>query len=76
MSQKKFGEARAEFETALKSGGDQMALAHKYLGGIYWQENEYARAADELEKYLALNPKAPDAEKIRGTIRELRGKRS
>jgi regulator of sirC expression with transglutaminase-like and TPR domain len=29
-------------------------------------------AADELEKYLQLDPKAPEAEKIRGTIKDLR----
>jgi Tfp pilus assembly protein PilF len=31
-------------------------------------------AADELEKYLALDPKAPDAQRVRGTIKELRAK--
>ena len=29
-------------------------------------------AADELEKYLKLEPKAPDAEKIKTSIKELR----
>jgi regulator of sirC expression with transglutaminase-like and TPR domain len=29
-------------------------------------------AADELEKYLKLEPKAPDAEKIKQTISDLR----
>jgi regulator of sirC expression with transglutaminase-like and TPR domain len=32
-------------------------------------------AADELEKYLKLNPKAEDADKIKGTIKELRSKK-
>jgi regulator of sirC expression with transglutaminase-like and TPR domain len=32
-------------------------------------------AADELEKYLKLDPKAPDADRIKGTIKELRDKK-
>jgi hypothetical protein len=31
-------------------------------------------AADELEKYLQLDPKAKDADQIRGTIKDLRAK--
>jgi Tfp pilus assembly protein PilF len=34
----------------------------------------YKEAADELEKYLQLDPKAKDAEQIRSTIKELRSK--
>jgi regulator of sirC expression with transglutaminase-like and TPR domain len=52
-----------------------MSMAHYYLGGIYWGRKDYKRAADELEIYLKMTPKAPDAEKIRGTIKELRGKK-
>jgi regulator of sirC expression with transglutaminase-like and TPR domain len=36
--------------------------------------NRKAEAADELEKFLKLDPKAPDAEKIKGTIEDLRNK--
>ena len=32
------------------------------------------QAADELEKYLKLDPKAADAERIKGTIKDLRSK--
>ena len=53
---------------------EKLTLAHKYLGGIYWRHKKYREAADELEKYLNLDPKAPDAEKIRSTIKELRQK--
>jgi hypothetical protein len=45
-----------------------------YLGGIYWGRREYRRAADALETYLKLAPQAPDAERIRSTIKELRSK--
>lgn len=71
---KKIDEAERELRTAARLGGEQMGAAHKYLGGIYWARREYRKAADELETYLKLSPKAPDAEQVRGTIRELRGK--
>ena len=74
MNEQKIDAARSVFETVIKNGGDKMAMAHKYLGGIYWRNKQYREAADELEKYLKLEPKAADAEKIRSTIKELRHK--
>jgi Tfp pilus assembly protein PilF len=74
VGQKNLDEAEREFQQAAKLGGEQMAAAHKYLGGIYWEKRDYKRAADELETYLKLSPKAPDAERVRGTIKELRSK--
>ena len=74
LNQEKFEEAQSEFEAAIKKGGDKLALAHRYLGGIYWRNKKYREAADELEKYLNLEPKVADAQKIRGTIEELRHK--
>ena len=75
VSQQKFVGAQSEFESAIKNGGDKLVLAHKYLGGIYWRDKKYREAAGELEKYLKLEPQAPDAEKIRRTIKELRHKK-
>jgi Flp pilus assembly protein TadD len=74
LSQEKYDAAQSAFESAIKNGGDKLALAHKYLGGIYWHNRRYRQAADELETYLKLEPNAPDAQKIRGTIKELRQK--
>jgi tetratricopeptide (TPR) repeat protein len=71
---RKHDEAEKELQRAVTLGGDQMSLAHYYLGGIYWSKREYKRAADELETYLRLNPQAPDAERVRNTIKELRSK--
>ena len=65
-------EAEAELKRAIGMGGDQLGQAHKYLGGLYWRKHQYRAAADELETYLRLTPKAADAEKIRSTIKELR----
>lgn len=72
--QKNLEEAERELQQAVKLSNGQAALAHKYLGGIYWAKQDKKRAADELEKYVKLSPKAADAEQIRGTIKELRGK--
>ncbi|MGH9903312.1 MAG: tetratricopeptide repeat protein, partial [Pyrinomonadaceae bacterium] len=74
LKQRHNEEAESELKLAVSSGGDSMGLAHYYLGGLYWGKREYRRAADELETYLRLVPKAPDAERVRATIKELRGK--
>jgi tetratricopeptide (TPR) repeat protein len=67
-------EAQHELETAISTGGENLAQAHRYLGGIYWKKSDYRRAIDELESYLRLTPNAPDAEQVRGTIGKLRAK--
>ena len=74
VSLKRYDEALKEFEATVANGGDNLALAHKYLGGLYMSANKQQQAADELEKYLKLDPKAPDAERIKGTIKDLRSK--
>jgi Tfp pilus assembly protein PilF len=75
MNQKEFAAAETEFKTAITNSNDHIAPAHKYLGGIYWRQKQYPQAADELTRYLTLEPEASDAEKIRGTIKELREKK-
>ena len=69
-------EAERELLRTLAVGGDNLSLPHYYLGGLYWGKRDYKRAADELEKYLKLSPKAPDADKTRASIKELRSKQS
>ncbi|HYE14712.1 MAG TPA: tetratricopeptide repeat protein [Pyrinomonadaceae bacterium] len=71
---KRHDEAEAELQRAVKLGGDRMGAAHKYLGGIYWGRGDLRRAAEELETYVKLMPKAPDAEKIKATAKDLRAK--
>jgi Tfp pilus assembly protein PilF len=74
VSLKRYDEAQKEFETAIANGGENLALAHRYLGGLYMSAKKNQQAADELEKYLKLDPKAADAERIKGTIKDLRSK--
>jgi len=69
---KNYGEAETELQQAVKLGGEQMGTAHRYLGGLYWSRDP-KRAAEELETYLKLVPKAPDAEQTREAIKKLRG---
>ena len=67
-----YDEARKELELAISNGGENLPQAHRYLGGLYQSAHLNKEAADELEKYLQLEPKATDAERIRGIIKELR----
>lgn len=71
---RKYTEAQSEMELAVSNGGENLAPAHKYLGGLYMSAKRNKDAADQLEKYLQLDPKARDAEQIRTTIKELRSK--
>ncbi|HEX8499930.1 MAG TPA: tetratricopeptide repeat protein [Pyrinomonadaceae bacterium] len=74
LKRRELAEAERELRAAVAAGGDQLAVAHYYLGGIYWGRQDYKRAAEELETYLRLAPDAPEAERVRSTIKELRAK--
>jgi len=67
-------EAEIELRNAIDSGSNQVGLAHYYLGGLYWKHRNYRQAADELDAYLRLTPNARDAERVRATIKDLRGR--
>lgn len=69
-----YDDAEKEMLRAIAVGGQNLGLVHYYLGGIYWRKHDYKRAADALEKYLQIEPKAPDAARVAATIRELRSK--
>lgn len=71
---KAYDEAQKEFEMVISHGGENLAQAHRYLGGLYQRAHKNKEAADEMEKYLKLEPKAADAETIRGIIKDLRSK--
>ena len=74
IKSRNYSEAQKEMELAIANGGDGLALAHKYLGGLYMSAKRPKEAADHLEKYLQLEPKAKDAEQIKITINDLRAK--
>jgi TolA-binding protein len=75
ITTKKYPDAVTEFQAAISNGGENLALAHKYLGGLYMGHPEKRQEAiSELEKYLVLDPKATDADRIKTTIKDLRSK--
>lgn len=69
-----YTEAESELRRAITIGGPKVGHAHYYLGGMYWQTGKNQQAAEELELYLKLEPKAPNADKVRNTIKDLRSK--
>lgn len=71
---KNYTEAEMELRKAVTIGGSKASQAHYYLGGLYWQTGKHQQAADELETFLKLEPKAANADKLRNTIKELRNK--
>jgi Tfp pilus assembly protein PilF len=74
MNQHNLDEAEKELQRAVASNSSEVGQAHRYLGGVYWGKRDYKRAADELETYLKLFPKASDAERTRAAIKDLRSK--
>jgi len=71
---KSYTEAETELRKAISIGGPKASQAHYYLGGLYWQTGKHQEAADELETFLKLEPKAANADKLKTTIKELRTK--
>lgn len=65
-------EAEKELQLAIKLGGDETRIAHRYLGAIYNERGDDARAIASLETYLRLEPNAKDAGQIHQIIANLR----
>ena len=74
LRQKKFDEAEPELLAATQANAPQLGMANYYLGGLYWRKKDYNRAVEQLEKYLASTPNAPDAERVRATIKDFRSR--
>ena len=73
--QRKLDEAQKELELAVASNSGEVYLAHRYLAGIHLERRDFTRAADELESYLKLVPKAHDADVLQQKIKELRNRK-
>jgi len=74
LRQTKFEEAEKELLVATQANATQLGMANYYLGGLYWRKKDYPRAVEQLEKYVASSPNAPDAERVRATIKEFRSR--
>lgn len=72
----KFDDAIVELNKGLTLGGEAMAHnmkeAYRILAIMYSSKGEKKRAAAQLEKYLELNPNAPDAEQLRRSIEQFK----
>jgi tetratricopeptide (TPR) repeat protein len=69
-------EAEKELLRAVSLGGDRVANSHRYLGAVYMQLGDDARAIVQLQEYLRLQPKVKDAEQVRQIIRDLSAKQA
>ena len=67
-----FDDAEKELLLSIKLGNEDMKEAHRILAIIYSSRGDKKQAASELEEYLKLAPDAPDAEKLKDKIRELK----
>jgi len=67
-----FEDAEKELQASLKLGKEEVNEAHRLLAIIYASRGAKKQAAEELEAYLKMAPNAPDAEKLKEKIRELR----
>ena len=65
-------QARARYLHALALDS-ALALAHRQLGLLYYQQDDVPRARAALEEYLKRAPAAPDAARIAEYVRELGG---
>jgi Tfp pilus assembly protein PilF len=65
-------EAETELQHALKLGGPSTPLAHRYLGALYFDRGDDARAAAALTEYLRLAPDAADAAQVRAILAGLK----
>jgi tetratricopeptide (TPR) repeat protein len=70
--QKRLDEAEPEFQAAITMGGTKMVEAHRALANLHLQRGEDLKAISDLETYLAANPAAPDASKIRDTVKQIK----
>lgn len=72
LALKNYDDAEKEFNSSIAIGGDQMKEAHRMLASMFLDRQDYKRAVTELETYLRLAPAAPDADKLREVVRQLR----
>ena len=68
-----YDEAEKELNLAISIGGSEMNEAHRMLAMMYIDKDDRPKAVSALETYLKLVPTAPDADKLREAIKQLKG---
>lgn len=69
---RKYPEAEKELQQVVKLGGNEVAMAYRFLGALFNERGDDQLAIEALEKYLSLEPKAKDANSVREIIKHLR----
>ena len=67
-----FDDAEKELLASLELGKEEMKEAHRILAIIYASRGAKQQAADQLDAYLKLAPNAPDAQKLKDKLQQLR----
>jgi tetratricopeptide (TPR) repeat protein len=67
-----FDEAEKELKRVISLGGDAVSIAYRYLGALYSERGDKAKAIEALETYLKLNPQVQDADQVKVVIKQLR----
>ena len=70
---KNYDDAEKELNLAITIGGAEMNEAHRMLAMMYIDKDDRVKSISSLETYLKLVPTAPDAEKLRDAIKQLKG---
>jgi len=68
----RYADAEKSLQKAVSLSGPETGIAYKFLGALYNEVGEAARAVEALEKYLSLTPNAKDADQVRKIIEDLR----
>ncbi len=68
--------AEKALRQTISIAGEEATEAHRYLGAVYIEKHDSVRAADELDAYLKLAPKAKDADRIQAIVKDLRSQAS
>jgi Flp pilus assembly protein TadD len=72
FNSQKFAEARAQFESAVKTDPN-MAMAHYQLGMTALNLGDFALAVSSLEMYLKLDPNGAKAAEVKASLPALQG---
>jgi tetratricopeptide (TPR) repeat protein len=67
-------DAEKELNKAIAIGGDDVVVARRYLGGIYMQRGENAKAIRVLEQYVKSVSESQDTIQIKLLIGQLQSK--
>lgn len=69
---RRLADAEKEFKRVVEIRGVEVAMAYRYLAGIYLERHENSKALDALTHHLALAPKSSETPQILDLIKKLK----